>query len=162
MHPRGCPAVGTAVPTHFVPGSSTCRERTAPIPRLSLHDLLSGWLLSFLDLCSLSVHDCLRVDTSCVSRLEPGSAAAFPWAGSGRLCCLCWGHVVWGSSRQLNRFHFSSLSSALASSSESLCAQYLFPSCIQPTSCCLATPGRPRKNIWKVEKVADNAGDKCV
>lgn len=123
-------AVGRGVPTHFVLGSSACREKTAPILCFSLHDLLRGWLLPFLHLCSVNVGDCLRVDMGCVSQLEPGSAAApsqaFPRAGSEKLCRLSW-----AAPRQLSRFHFSSLSSsALTSSNEAFCAQCLFPSCI--------------------------------
>lgn len=147
-------AVGSVVPTHFVPGSSACREKRASVLRFSLHDFLRGWLLPLLDLCNANVRDCLRVDMSCVSQLEPGIAAAPSQAFSpGRLrkAVLPELQACGAAPRQLSRFHFPSLySSARPSSGESLCAQCLFPSWIQPTSCCLATPGRPKKNIlWK-------------
>lgn len=119
-------AVVTVVPTHFVLGSSACRERTAPILCFSLHDLLRGWLLPFLDLCSVSVHDCFRVDMSCVSQVDAGSAAApspaFPPVRLQK-AVLPELRACWAALRRLSRFHFSSLSSsALTSSSESLCA----------------------------------------
>lgn len=115
-------AVGSVISTHFVLGRSACRVRTVPILCFPLHDLLRGWLLPFLDLCSVNVGDCLRVGMSCVSQLELGSAAAsskaFPQAGSEKLCRLSW-----AAPRQLSRFDFSSLSSsALTRSSELFCA----------------------------------------
>lgn len=93
-------AVGSVVPTRFVLGSSAGKETAAPILCFSLHDLLRGWLLPFVDICTVNVHDCLRVDRSCVSQLEPGSAAApsqaFP---PGRLpIAVLPERGMWGSS----------------------------------------------------------------